>query len=493
MRWGERLLLSFLGLLLVVATSSTAASARQEASILLDYRSGEVLAARNADDSVIPASLTKMMTLYLTFRAVTAGQLDLSSRIKVSSRAAGMPPTKLGLRAGDTIPVEDAIMGLVTRSANDAATVLAEALGGSEDRFAMAMTRTARKLGMTRTVFRNASGLPDGEQRTTARDLALLASRLIKDYPGYYRYFSSQGFAYRGRNHPNHNRLLAVYPGMDGLKTGYTRASGFNLAASAVRDGRRLVAVVIGGRSASARDATMVALLDRGFERAPRLPGEEALVAQREPEPAKLRGQGARGRGREPGHQGVGCHGGRAGGAPEARGQARGRTGCVEAVEQGGEEIRQGAGQGQVQNCREAPPHAWRLRGSGRRLPGSTTGAGGDEAGDEGRTGPAARHLRQRRRAPGAQQAPVQGDPGRAVAKRRGSGLQAAEEAEAGLHGDPGGHTEDGERLTAGSARRKPSTIGAVALSCRMAPVGRGAAARRSSPGRGWPNPARRA
>ena len=287
MRWGERLLLSFLGLLLVIATSSTAASARQEASILLDYRSGEVLAARNADDSVIPASLTKMMTLYLTFRAVTAGQLDLSSRIKVSSRAAGMPPTKLGLRAGDTIPVEDAIMGLVTRSANDAATVLAEALGGSEDRFAMAMTRTARKLGMTRTVFRNASGLPDGEQRTTARDLALLASRLIKDYPGYYRYFSSQGFAYRGRNHPNHNRLLAVYPGMDGLKTGYTRASGFNLAASAVRDGRRLVAVVIGGRSASARDATMVALLDRGFERAPRLPGEEALVAQREPEPAK--------------------------------------------------------------------------------------------------------------------------------------------------------------------------------------------------------------
>ena len=154
-------------------TSSTAASARQEASILLDYRSGEVLAARNADDSVIPASLTKMMTLYLTFRAVTAGQLDLSSRIKVSSRAAGMPPTKLGLRAGDTIRVEDAIMGLVTRSANDAATVLAEALGGSEDRFAMAMTRTARKLGMTRTVFRNASGLPDGEQRTTARDLAL--------------------------------------------------------------------------------------------------------------------------------------------------------------------------------------------------------------------------------------------------------------------------------------------------------------------------------
>jgi D-alanyl-D-alanine carboxypeptidase len=287
MRWGERLRSSFFGMLLLAAASSTPAAARQEASILVDYRSGDVLAARNADESVIPASLTKMMTLYLTFRAVTAGQLDLSSRIKVSSRAAGMPPTKLGLRAGDTIRVEDAILGLVTRSANDAATVLAEALGGSEDRFAMAMTRAARKLGMTRTVFRNASGLPDGEQRSTARDLAHLASRLIKDYPGYYRYFSSGGFSYRGRYHSNHNRLLAVYPGMDGLKTGYTRASGFNLAASAVRDGRRLVAVVVGGRSAGTRDAIMVELLDRGFDRAPQRPAGEALVARQEPQSAK--------------------------------------------------------------------------------------------------------------------------------------------------------------------------------------------------------------
>ena len=286
MGWGERLLSSIFGLLLL-ATFAAPAAARDEASILLEYQTGAVLAARNADEPIIPASLTKMMTLYLTFRALAAGQLDLASRLKVSGRAAGMPPTKLGLRAGDTIRVEDAILGLVTRSANDAASVLAEGLGGSEDRFAMAMTRTARKLGMTRTVFRNASGLPNGEQRTTARDLARLASRLIKDYPGYYQYFSSSSFAYRGRNYPNHNRLLGVYPGMDGLKTGYTRASGFNLAASAARGNRRLVAVVIGGRSAGARDATMVALLDRGFDLAPAGPVEEVEVAQRQPERAK--------------------------------------------------------------------------------------------------------------------------------------------------------------------------------------------------------------
>lgn len=282
MGWGERLWGLLLVLVAAIATPG-AAAARQEASILIDYGTGAVLEARNADDSVIPASLTKMMTLYLTFRSLASGQLDLSSRIKVSDRAAAMPPTKLGLTPGGTLRVEDAILGLVTRSANDAASALAEALGGSEDRFAMAMTRTARKLGMTRTVFRNASGLPDGEQRTTARDLSRLAYRLISDYPGYYSYFSSPNFVYRGRNHPNHNRLLGVYPGMDGLKTGYTRASGFNLAASARRDGRRLVAVVIGGRTAGARDATMVALLDRGFARQPQ--AGPALVADAEPQP----------------------------------------------------------------------------------------------------------------------------------------------------------------------------------------------------------------
>ena len=287
MRWGERLLWSLFGLLLSAALTPSPLSARQEAVILLDHGSGAVLTSRNADEPVIPASLTKMMTLYLTFRSLEAGQLDLSSRLKVSGRAAAMPPTKLGLKSGETLRVEDAILGLVTRSANDAASVLAEALGGSEDRFAMAMTRAARKLGMTRTVFRNASGLPDAEQRTTARDLARLASSLIKDYPGYYRYFSSRGFSYRGRYHSNHNRLLGVYPGMDGLKTGYTRASGFNLAASSMRDGRRLVAVVIGGRSAGTRDAAMVELLDAGFERVrPRGDVEVARSTQPESEAA---------------------------------------------------------------------------------------------------------------------------------------------------------------------------------------------------------------
>ena len=282
MRWSGRPLFPILAVLLLAAIGGRAAAAREEAAILLDHRTGAVLEARNADDSVIPASLTKMMTLYMTFRALSAGQLDLSSRLKISSRASAMPPTKLGLRAGDTIRVEDAILGLVTRSANDAASVLAEALGGTEDRFAIAMTRTARKLGMSRTVFRNASGLPNGEQRTTARDLARLASSLINDYPGYYRYFATESFSYRGRNYPNHNRLLGVYPGMDGLKTGYTRASGFNLAASAVRGGRRLVAVVIGGRTAGARDATMVALLDRGFSGA-RAPAEPLVAERRAP------------------------------------------------------------------------------------------------------------------------------------------------------------------------------------------------------------------
>ena len=286
MRWGRRLLRILLILLPFCLTMASPTAARQQASIVVDHASGTVLSARSADEPAIPASLTKMMTLYLTFQALAAGQIDLSSRLKISARAAAMPPTKLGLRAGETIRVEDAILGLVTRSANDAASVLAEGLGGSEDRFAQAMTRTARKLGMTRTVFRNASGLPNAEQRSTARDLAKLASQLIKDYPGYYRYFASRSFAYRGRNFANHNRLLGVYPGMDGLKTGYTRASGFNLAASAVRGNRRLVAVVIGGRTAAARDAVMVELLDRAFERIRKGLPTEAVAAATPTPPA---------------------------------------------------------------------------------------------------------------------------------------------------------------------------------------------------------------
>lgn len=292
MRPGGGLLLRALLALAAGAAAAAAspATARQEARILIDHATGAVLDARNADEPAYPASLTKMMTLYLTFRALEAGQLGLGSRLRVSARAASMPPTKLGLKPGASIRVEDAILGLVTRSANDAASVLAEALGGGEDRFALLMTKTARRLGMTRTVFRNASGLPDAEQRSTARDLARLATRLIVDYPRYYRYFSRRSFVYAGRTFPNHNRLMLSYAGMDGLKTGYTSASGFNLAASAARGGRRLVAVVLGGATAYARDLDMAALLDQGFaklRREERRPAAPALVADAGP-PAAL-------------------------------------------------------------------------------------------------------------------------------------------------------------------------------------------------------------
>jgi D-alanyl-D-alanine carboxypeptidase len=288
MRWGERLLLGLVALTLIAGLAPAPASARQEAFILLDHATGGVLDARNADEPAYPASLTKMMTLYLTFRALEAGQITLDSRLHVSRRASSMPPTKLGLKPGSSIQVEDAVLGLVTKSANDAASVLAEGLGGSEERFALLMTRTARGLGMTRTVFRNASGLPDAEQRTTARDLARLATHLITDYPQYYSYFSRRSFSYAGRSHGNHNRLLFSYRGMDGLKTGYTRASGFNLAASAVRGGRRLVAVVLGGPTARARDAQMADLLDVGFDRLGRQRKAAPVeVAQVLPSPAR--------------------------------------------------------------------------------------------------------------------------------------------------------------------------------------------------------------
>ena len=280
MRWSATLVPALLWLALMAAP----AAARQEAYILIDHATGTVLDASHADEPAYPASLTKMMTLFLTFRALEAGQIDLDSRLRVSERASAMPPTKLGLKPGSSIAVEDAILGLVTRSANDAAAVLAENLGGSESRFALLMTRTARQLGMTRTVFRNASGLPDGEQRSTARDLARLSMRLITDYPQYYRYFSRRSFVYGGRSIPNHNRLMQSYAGMDGLKTGYTRLSGFNLAASAVRGERRLVAVVVGGSTAYARDEQMRDLLDAGFKTLGRERPAPALVAEAVPE-----------------------------------------------------------------------------------------------------------------------------------------------------------------------------------------------------------------
>jgi D-alanyl-D-alanine carboxypeptidase len=233
------------------------------ADIVMDVKSGRVLHEASADALRHPASITKVMTLYMLFEQLDAGRLTLASQLPVSEHAAAQAPTKLGLRPGQTISVQDAISGMVTRSANDAAVVVAEAIGGSEDNFAALMTRRARSLGMTRTVYRNASGLPDAGQITTARDLAVLGVAIQDRFPRYYRFFQTRSFVYRGRGISNHNRLLGSVEGVDGIKTGYTRMSGFNLLTSVKRADRQLVAVIMGGRSSGSRDAAMRRLIDR--------------------------------------------------------------------------------------------------------------------------------------------------------------------------------------------------------------------------------------
>ena len=237
------------------------------ASIILDADTGEVLRSRNADTRNYPASLTKMMTLYMLFEELDSERMNLKTRLKVSKRASGQPASKLGLKRGQTITVQNAIKALATKSANDVATVVAEAISGTEWEFAAAMTKRARSLGMKRTRFRNASGLPNRKQLSSARDMGILAMAMLRDFPHYYDYFSATSFTYDGTTHHTHNNLLDRYPGMDGMKTGYIRASGFNLVASALRDGRRVIAVVFGGRTAKSRDRHMVKLLDLGFER----------------------------------------------------------------------------------------------------------------------------------------------------------------------------------------------------------------------------------
>jgi D-alanyl-D-alanine carboxypeptidase len=237
----------------------------KDAYLIVDATSGRELASDQPDSLRYPASLTKLMTLYLTFSALDSGRLSLGDALRVSSNAANAPPTKMGMAAGSTVIVRDAIMGLVTRSANDAAVLLAEALGGSEDQFARLMTQKARQLGMTSTVYYNASGLPNRKQVTTARDMAKLANALLRDFPHYYPIFSVQSYLYHGHPLENHNHMLGNYPGADGLKTGYTAASGFNLVMSAVQDNRRLIGVVMGGDSTRQRDRLMAELMDRGF------------------------------------------------------------------------------------------------------------------------------------------------------------------------------------------------------------------------------------
>ncbi len=236
-------------------------------SMVIDAGSGSILEAANPDAPRYPASLTKMMTLYMTFEALRDRRLALDAPVPVSAEAAAAAPSKLGLRPGTRLTVQQAILALVTKSANDAAVALAERLGGTEDRFAQMMTLRARALGMTRTTFRNASGLPDPEQVTTARDQAALARHLVRDFPDQYRYFSVPGFVFHGRTIPNHDNLLRSYVGADGIKTGYTDAAGHNLVSSATRGDVRLIGVVMGAGSNPERDAHMMALLDQGFAR----------------------------------------------------------------------------------------------------------------------------------------------------------------------------------------------------------------------------------
>ncbi len=252
----------------VFATARPAAAqigSARYASIVVDNASGKVIEAVNADEPRYPASLTKLMTLYMAFEALRDHRITLGQRVPVSAWAASMEPTKLGLVPGTYFTVSDAILGIVTKSANDAACALGELMGGSEQRFAQMMTLKARSLGMTQSTWRNASGLPDAAQTTTARDLALLAHHLITDFPEYYHYFSEPVFYFHGRQIPNHDHMLVSYEGADGLKTGYTVAAGHNLVTSALRGDVRLIGVVMGARSNPERDLHMANLLDDGF------------------------------------------------------------------------------------------------------------------------------------------------------------------------------------------------------------------------------------
>ena len=275
--------------LCVLAVSPLVAAQPAEAryaSIVIDADTGEVLRSRNADTRRYPASLTKMMTLYMLFEAVDNRRLGLKSTMTISKRAARQPASKLGLRAGSTITVEDAIRALIVKSANDIAVVVAETLGGTEAGFARRMTDRARALGMSRTTFRNASGLPNRAQRSTARDMARLARALMRDFPHRYHYFDDKRFSYRGRMHRTPNGLLGRYRGMDGMKTGYIRASGFNLVASAERNRRRVIAVVFGGKTARSRNIHMANLLDLGFTRlANRRPSRSRILVAGIPRP----------------------------------------------------------------------------------------------------------------------------------------------------------------------------------------------------------------
>ena len=259
------------------------------ASIVVDAKSGEVLYAKRADSLRYPASITKVMTLYLTYEALAAGRITLEDRVVFSPHAAAQSPTKLGVRAGDSISVSEAIQAMCTLSANDASVAMAEKLAGTEQRFAALMTLRAQELGMQNTNFANSNGLPNSRNLSTARDIAILSRAAMRDYPQYYRYFSQVSFNFRGREIRNHNHLLNDAEGVDGLKTGFINASGFNIAISGVRDNRRLIVVVLGGPTRITRDRVAASLLATGFEVIRRRNlGEDIKVAQNFFEPPSL-------------------------------------------------------------------------------------------------------------------------------------------------------------------------------------------------------------
>ncbi|WP_417412903.1 SPOR domain-containing protein [Hoeflea sp.] len=260
-------LLVLIGIALSLGSAPAAANPKY-AGIVIDAKTGKTLYANDADELRYPASLTKMMTLYMMFEALERGTIKLNTRIKFSANAAKEPPTKLGVGAGRSVTVEQIIYSLVTKSANDASTAIAEHLGGSEAKFASMMTAKARSLGMSRTTFRNAHGLPNSQQTTTARDMATLGIALREHFPRQYKYFSTRSFTFGKTRMGNHNRLLGVVRGVDGIKTGYTRASGFNLVSSVVDRDRSIVAVVMGGRTGASRNAQMKDLIARYLPKA---------------------------------------------------------------------------------------------------------------------------------------------------------------------------------------------------------------------------------
>ena len=253
------------GTLLALGAQSNA-TAEKYASIVIDLETDQVLHARHADAPRYPASLTKAMTLYMLFDAMKSGEVKLYERLPVSRAAASQPPSSLRLRAGATITTKDAINALITKSANDVAVVVAERLGGTEQRFATLMTAKAEAMGMESTTFKNASGLPNSQQLSTARDMSILAERLLEDHADYYGYFANTKFSWGRANYRNHNKLIGRVVGVDGIKTGYTRASGFNLMASAKRRGRRVVAIMFGGSTARSRDQHVSDLIEAAYK-----------------------------------------------------------------------------------------------------------------------------------------------------------------------------------------------------------------------------------